>query len=215
MNLLVLGASGQCGVWLTRLAAERGHVVTALVRNPSSFAGPAGVVVLQGEATDPTIHDRVVPGHDAVLSALGQRRASTIPWSRRLSPADLMQQVMMGLIPAMERHNVRRLVAISAAGVADSFARCSWSVKKMVRAGNIGVGYRDLEAMESLLEKSTLDWLAVRPVILVQGDPTNRARVVERFGLFSTIRRSDVAGWMLDAVQTPQPFRDRRVMLGS
>jgi uncharacterized protein YbjT (DUF2867 family) len=215
MNLLILGASGRCGVWLTRLAAEQGQAVTAVVRDPSRFAAPPGVTVVRGEATDPATFDRVVPGHDAILSALGQRRAGLFPWSRRLSPDDLMQQVMTGLVPAMERHRVRRLVAISAAGVADSYSRCSWSVRRMVRAGNIGVGYRDLEAMEGRLADSSLDWLAVRPVILVDGEPTHRARPVDRFGLFSRVRRSDVAAWMLDAVGRAEPFAERRAMLGS
>src|SRR4051812_44738651 len=132
MRLLILGASGKCGIWLTRFAAERGHTVTAVVRNPSTFVATPGVTVVRGEATDPATFDRVVPGQDAALCALGQRRAALSPWARRLSPADLMGQVMTGLIPAMERFAVRRLVAISAAGVAESFSRCSWSVKRMV-----------------------------------------------------------------------------------
>lgn len=215
MKLLILGASGQCGLWLTRLAADRGHTVTAVVRSPSTFVAIPGVTVVKGEATDPATFDRVLPGHDAVLCALGQRRAALFPWARRLSPSDLMQQVMTGLIPAMDRLEVRRLVAISAMGVAESFSCCSWSVKRMVQAGNISVGYRDLAVMEGLLAKSSLDWLAARPVILANGVPKGRARPVQRFGFFSKIRRSDVAAWMLDTVERAEPFGARLVMLGS
>jgi hypothetical protein len=51
--------------------------------------------------------------------------------------------------------------------------------------------------------------------MLVNGEPTGRARPVERFGLFSRVRRGDVAAWMLDAVGRSEPFGARRVMLGS
>src|SRR5258708_5098048 len=112
MKLLILGASGKCGAWLTRLAVEQGHHVTVVVRNQSTFVATPGVTLLQGKATDPTTFDRVVPGQDAVISAIGQRRAGLFPWARLLSPVDLMQQVTTGLVSAMERNNVRRLVAI-------------------------------------------------------------------------------------------------------
>jgi len=49
MRLLVLGASGGCGRWLVRLAADGGHRVTALVRDGSDAAAPAGVTVRRAD----------------------------------------------------------------------------------------------------------------------------------------------------------------------
>lgn len=59
--------------------------------------------------------------------------------------------------------------------------------------------------MESVLRASTLDWLAVRPVTLTHGPPTGRARPVDRYGITSTVRRSDVASWMLEALSGASP----------
>jgi uncharacterized protein YbjT (DUF2867 family) len=185
MRLLVLGASGGCGRWLTRLAAERGHHVTALVR-PGAAApevpppAAARVTVRRGEAADPAALDGAVAGHDAVLSCLGLRRAGRSPWAPLRSPPDLTARVAAHLVPAMVRHGVGRLVVVSAGGVGDSRARLSPPVRWLVDAGNVGVAYRDLAAMEAALEASPLDWTAVRPVTLTGGAPTGRARPVAR-----------------------------------
>lgn len=200
MRLLILGASGGCGAWLTRLAAERHHV-TALVRPGATPDAPAGVDVRRGDVTDPRTLDLLLPGHDAVLSCLGLRRAGKSPWAPLRSPADLTARVARALVPAMAANGVRRLVAVSAAGVGDSFARCSFPVRQLVGTANVGVAYRDLAAMEAVLGESDLDWCAVRPVTLVDGEPTGRVREVDRYGLFSVARRADVAAFMLDAAE--------------
>ena len=215
MRLLVLGASGGCGRWLTRLAVERGHEVTAVVRASADFQPPVGALVHRGDVTDPAVLDRVLSGQDAVLSALGIRRAGRSPWAPLRSPADLMERVVRGLIPAMRRHGVPRLIAISAAGVGDSLTQLTVPVRRLVAAGNVGVAYRDLAAMEAALATSDLDWLAIRPVTLVDGPPRRPARPVARFRLTSVIRRAEVAAWMLDAVERPTPLTERRVLLGA
>lgn len=214
MRLLILGASGATGSWLTRFAVERGHAVTAVVRSPLAFATADEVVVKRGDVSDPEVFDGVLPGHDAVISALGLRRAALNPWSRLLSPPNLTSNVARHLAPAMQRHGVRRLLALSAGGVADSVAQCSWAVKVMVWSGNVGVAYRDLAAMEEVFANTDLDWCAVRPVTLVNGSPRGPARPVGRFSMFSTVRRSEVAQWMIDAIEQPGPFSNQRILLG-
>lgn len=215
MRLLILGASGGCGQWLTRLAAERQHHVTALVRPEISFVPPPGVVVHKGDVVDPTFLNRALAGQDAVLSCLGLRRAGQSPWARLLSPPDLTSRVAKLLVSAMGQRGVKRLVVISAAGVAESIAQLTWPVRRLVATGNVGVAYRDLAIMEGLLAASDLDWLAVRPVTLTNGKPRGNARAVQRYSLMSTIRRADVAAWMLAAVERPEAFTERRVMLGT
>jgi putative NADH-flavin reductase len=214
MRLLVLGASGRCGQWLVRLAAEHAHDVTALVRPQTSFVQPQAVRVIRGHVTDPAMLDDILAGQDAVLSALGLRRAGLNPWSALQSPPDLTSHVAGLLAAAMPRHGVRRLVAISAGGVGESVRQLTWPVKALVRAGNVGVAYRDLENMERTFANSSLDWCVARPVTLVNGPPRRPARRVERYGLTSNIRRSEVAAWMLAAIEGPAPFADRRVLLG-
>jgi len=215
MRLLVLGASGGTGRWLMRLAAERGHDVTALVRASADFQQPAGTLAYHGDVTDPAALDRVLPGQHAVLSALGIRRAGRSPWAPLRSPPDLMERVVRGLVPAMGRHGVSRLIVVSAAGVGDSLSLLTAPVRLLVGAGNVGVAYRDLAAMEAVLADSDLVWLAVRPVTLADGPPRRPARPIARYRLTSMVRRSEVAAWMLDAAERPAPFAERRVLPGA
>ena len=214
MRILVLGASGGCGRWLVRLATERGHQVTALVRGPARFEPPSGVAVVRGEATAAPVLDAAVRGHDVVLSALGLRRAGRSPWAPLRSPPDLTARVAEALVAAMHRHGVRRIVAVSAGGVGDSHAQLSAPVRWLVAAGNVAVAYRDLAGMEAVLAGSGLDWLVVRPVTLTDGAPTGLARPVRRYTLASTVRRADVAAYMLAAAERALPHEDRRVLLG-
>lgn len=215
MKLLVLGASGATGSWLTRLSAQAGHEVTALVRPGARFDAPAGVRVILGDVLDAVTLGSALDGQTAVASCLGIRRAAKAPWSGLLSPPDFMARVTALLVPAMTRAGIRRVVAISAGGVAESITRCSAPIRWMTAAGSVGVAYRDLAEMERQLSASRLDWLAVRPVTLMNGPPTGLAEKVERYGLFSIVRRSDVAAWMLGALARPTPYIEQTVLLGT
>ena len=215
MKLLILGASGATGRWLVRLAAQAGHDVTALVRPSTPFDAPAGVRVIRGEVLDPAIIATAVENKDAVASCLGIRRASKFPWAPILSPPDFTARVASALIPAMSHAGERRVVVISAGGVAESITQLTTPVRWMVGAGTIGVAYRDLADTERLLSASRLDWLAVRPVTLVDGPPTGRVGKVEKYGLFSIVRRADVATWMLGALARPTPYVEQTVLLGT
>lgn len=215
MRLLVLGASGGCGQWLTSLAASHGHQVTALVRPSATLEAAPNVQVRRGNPIDPAVLGDVIAGQDAVASCIGIRRAAKFPWAPLRSPPDLTERVASALVPAMQRAGVRRLVAISAAGVGDSNKQLARIVRWMLSRGTIGVSYADLARMEAVLSASDLDWLAVRPVTLRGGKPTGAAGPIARFGLFSTIRRGDVAAWMLSMLEQPTPFAQHTVLLGT
>jgi uncharacterized protein YbjT (DUF2867 family) len=215
MKLLILGASGGIGNWLTRLAAQANHEVTAMVRPGSPFDPPPGVRVIRGEVLDPNALAAALEGQSAVASCLGIRRASKLPWAPLLSPPDFTANVARLLSAAMPQAGVRRIVAVSAGGVAESITRLTMPVRWMVSAGNVGAAYRDLAEMERILAGGRLDWLAVRPVTLVDGPPTGRVGKVERYGLFSIIRRADVAAWMLGALARPNPYVEQTIMLGT
>lgn len=209
MKLLVLGATGGIGGWIVRVAAERGHDVTAVARPSSGWTAPAGVHVVRGEVSDGGFVREVVRGHDVVLSGLGLRRASVLPWSRLLSPPHLVETVTRHL--AEHAPADARVVWVSAGGVGDSRAQATLPIRRMIRLGNVGVAYADLECAEAAARPG---WLAVRPVTLLRGAPTGRAKPVVRYGLFSTIRRADVATWMVDAAEAPAEQRGPAVLLG-
>ncbi|NNE99564.1 MAG: NAD(P)H-binding protein [Pyrinomonadaceae bacterium] len=214
-RLLVLGASGGCGQWVVRIAVQRGYQVTALVRPETNYEAPDGVEVVRGSVLETEVLEQAMKGQDAVISCLGIKRKSSInPWSGLASPPDFAEKSAQIIAEAMDKHDVQRLVAVSAAGVGDSRNALTRIISLMIQKTNISLSYRDLENMEEVYKKSDIDSLAVRPVTLVNGRTTDRARLVDHYGLFSRIARSDVAGWMLDALERPGPFKKASEMIG-
>ena len=216
MRLLILGASGGCGRWTTRLAHEAGHSVTALVRPGTAFVAPAVVVVRRGTVLDDADLAPAVAGQDAVISCLGAQRANPHnPWSPLRPPLHIAEDSAGRLVQAMNVAGVRRLAAISAAGVGDSLSATNAMMRWLLRHSTIGDMYADLAAMEAVYRASALDWLTVRPVTLVDAKaPSLAATVVPRFRMVSTISRADVAAWLLRAATDPRPITDRTPMIG-
>ncbi len=225
MRLVVLGASGGCGGWAVKLAAKRGHQVRAVVRRGSDCALPDGAERVEADVLDDADLARAISGCDAVLSCLGlRRRHPWNPWSRLISPPDLTERVARGLVATLPASGVQRLVAISAAGVAESRPLVSAPLRWLIARSQLRVAYEDLARMEcvlggsslaSLASLASLDWVAVRPVTLVDGPPTGRAAPVERYGLLDRVRRADVAAWMIAAVESPERGTAHTPLLGT
>ena len=215
MKLLVFGASGGCGQWVVKLAAQRGWSVTAFVREQTTYVAPAAVRVVRGDVLNAEHVASVVLDHDAMLSCLGAQRVTpSNPWSALRSPADFCTDSAACIINAAVAAGLPRIGAISAAGVGDSATALPLVMRGLIARSTIGVMYRALERMESRYAASGLDWFAVRPVTLINAAPSTRTRVLGRFGSFSVIGRADVAQWMLDTIARPILDTRRRPMIG-
>ncbi|MCA9491464.1 MAG: NAD(P)H-binding protein [Myxococcales bacterium] len=118
MKVLVLGATGGVGRELIAQALERGHEVTALVRGDADLPAPARV--LRGEVLQDGVLLEAVRERPVVLSAIGQRRANLFPWSPLRSPPDLGARWAALLVEAARQVGSLRVVAVSAAGVAEA-----------------------------------------------------------------------------------------------
>ena len=212
MRILVLGASGGCGSWVTRLAANKNHVVTAIVRPDTQYQPPPGVVVQRANAIDPNDLSSAVEGQDAVISCIGPQRINPRnPWSALRPPPHCAELTARAVVSALHNSSVRRFAAISAAGVADSFDMVNRVMRSLIRRSTIGSMYADLEAMEQVFVESNLDWVAVRPVTLVNAAPSTRTKLLTRIGILSIVGRGDVAQWLLKVVEAPEPPRIARL----
>jgi putative NADH-flavin reductase len=199
VKILVLGASGGVGTQLVRIAAERGHDVTAVAR--SRLEVPAGVRLVVDDVQREGCLDEVIAGRDVVLSALGIRRKNQPnPWSPLASPADFTSATAQRIVAAMKRHGVRRVIAVSAAGVGDSRPGLNWMMRFFVGYTNVGANYRDLDRMEAVYAASGLDICCVRPTGLKDGPETGRIAQIGSFPFNAWISRADVARWMVEHV---------------
>jgi putative NADH-flavin reductase len=143
-------------------------------------------------------------GIDAVISCVGmQRRKPMNPWSPSVLPINLTSMATQSLCRCMKMCGVSRIIALSAAGVAESAARLNVVMQMMLATIMIGTAYADLARMEQVLATSGLDWLAPCPTRLIDGDAPCRVRVTDQFAINDAIRRRDVAYWMVDALKYP------------
>lgn len=211
MKLVILGASGGCGRLLVAQAVARGHQVTAVARPAAAIDAPAAVRLLRGDLFDLEFLTAAVRGQDAVLSALGLRLPGLSPFARAEVP-DLLSRSSPLLVQAMRQAGVSRLLAISAGGVGDSYARMPGVFKLFIKLTALRRAYVELEAMEQIFFASGLDVCCPRPTGLTDDPATGRVVVAERLRGRATIPRADVAAWMLDQVERPA-FTERAPLL--
>ena len=168
VRVTVFGATGAIGRRVVERALTAGYEVHALVRDPAKAVEP-GVSTTVGGLTDGQAVARAVEGSDAVIWAVGASR-------NRPDQVDLFETGARNLVAAMNRHGVRRLVALSGAGITVDGERKPLSGRVLSAA----VGLIVRHVVESkrreylVFRDSGLDWTLVRPPRVVEGEPTGR-----------------------------------------
>jgi len=198
MKLFVLGANGRTGTQIVNLALLRGHEVTAFVRSPQKLKPAGSLAIVRGDPRRPEAIAAALPGHDAVLSAIGPP-----PREALLRRSTLLTDCASATVEAMTASGVSRLAIVSAAvlfpGKGLYFAFFRWLLKYHAH---------DLCGMEDLVRASGLSWTIARPPRLTNSPevsfralrdalpPGSRAmsfRSVAAFMLEAVERRSHVA----------------------
>lgn len=202
MRIAVIGASGRTGVHLCRQALGHGHEVTALVRDAARLdLAHERLTVATANVLDLDTVRAALPGHDAVLSALGAKPGGA---------SDVHTKGIESILYAMAENDIPRLVAMSASG---AFHRndknLSLGYRMLMKAAMSGL-YDDLERMEQRIMASSTEWVIVRPAGLTDAEQTGHYRIGldgRPLGQGGRIARADVAGFMLKAVETSQWVR--------
>ena len=191
MRLFVIGANGRTGRQILDLAGTRGHQVTALVRSPEALTPSSWLKVVGGNPRSRESIAAALPGHDAVLSAIGPHPRDA------LRPSTLLTDCARATLEAMTACDVARLVIVSAAVLFPEkglyFAFFRWLTSHHAR---------DLTAMEHLVQASGLAWTIVRPPRLTKSPDASfrAARNALPAGSRAMSFRS-LAAFMLDAVE--------------
>lgn len=193
LRVLIVGATGGTGRELVAQALERGHQVTAFVRNPARLGiRHERLTVAQGNVLDYGSLEAAVQGQEAVLSALGHKR-----W---FYPNRILSTGSRNLIRAMTKHRVRRLVCETALGIGDSRGRAGLYYTLFVAPFILPFYFRDKERQEAYIRASTLDWVIVRPGMLTNGPRRGVYRHGPGVGHWLRscwVSRADVADFML------------------
>ena len=191
MKLFVIGATGRTGTEIVNLALARGHEVTAFVRSPQKLRPARSLEVVRGDPLRPETIAAALPGHDAVLSAIGP------PPREAMRPSTLLADCARATVEAMADSNVSRLAIVSAAVLFPEkglyFAFFRWLLRHHAR---------DLYEMEDLVRASGLAWTIARPPRLTNSPDVKFRAVRDALppGSRAMSFRS-VAAFMLEAVE--------------
>ena len=192
MKLFVIGATGHTGAHIIDLALARSHHVTAFVRSPQKInRRDAKLRLVQGDPHNIEQLTNQLPGHDAVLSALGVRPPQAF------RPHSLVDDCAASTVEAMAKTGVNRIVLVSAAvlfpekGFIFAFFR---RILKHVA--------HDLKAAEEVVRRTPFEWTIARPPRLANGSNTGYRAVRDALPAngFSMSFRG-VAAFILDAVE--------------
>lgn len=150
MRVLVVGGTGFIGQHLCRELNDRGHDVTAVSRSPGDVVLPDGIETAMGDVTAYDSIEESFEGQDVVVNLV-----ALSPLFRPSGGNDAHYRIHRGgtknVIRAAEKHDVKRLVQLSALG-ADPDGETAY--------------IRSKGEAEELVRESDLEWVIIRPSVV-------------------------------------------------
>lgn len=199
MKLVVFGATGKTGIEVVKQSLAQGHEVTAFVRDPQKLSlTDERLRIAVGDGLDLDAVTAAIQGHDTVVCSLG---------SSSLGKTTIRSAGTANIIEGMGTHQVNRLIAVTAMGVAESWPTLSTAAKLFFGTMLRNVR-QDHEKQEALIRASDLDWTIVRPSGLTDGPRTGQYDSGENIRAKSSqIARADVADFILKELDSSANIR--------
>ncbi|GAB4032338.1 NAD(P)-dependent oxidoreductase [Spirosoma gilvum] len=209
MQVLVVGATGGTGKQAVEQALQRGHYVTAFVRDSSKLGiQHPNLTILTGDVLNPETLLPAVRRQEVVLCALGSRPGQK---------DETVAQGTINLMDVMKRCRVQRLLVVSSLGVGTSYEEAPLPSKLIIKTLLKGA-IDEKEKQEKAIRESDLDWIIARPTRLTDGPLTGQYRLGEHlpFSTFSlpSINRADVAAFLLDQLENDTYLRKAVTITG-
>lgn len=194
MKVAVFGATGGIGSDVVDRALAAGHEVVAASRDPDKVEPRAGVTVAGTDITDAQGVAQAVRGVDAVVWAVG-------PTSNSPDEPHRFERGAQNLVAGMRSAGVKRLVALSGAGITLSGERKPLTGKLM--SALVGVLARHVVESKrreyEVFSESGLDWTLVRPPRVVERPARGTYHAGDRLAGRS-VTQADLAQFMVDAL---------------
>ncbi|MBJ3762625.1 NAD(P)H-binding protein [Maribius pontilimi] len=199
LTLAVFGATGATGAEVVRQAAARGHRVRAIEPGwPDDPGLPEGVETRVADVLTDDLSD-VIAGCDVVISAIGLGLSPRTV----LSPPPLYTEGALHMIDAMRAQGLSRLIVVSASFVETLDRGPHWF--RATTGLALERVFTQMGEMERILRAAgDIDWTAVRPGWLMQGDLTADYTVTPDVipqDLIRT-RHADLAHFILHCAET-------------
>lgn len=207
MKIVLIGASGYTGTVILDEALQRGHDVTAVVRNLGKIASRPGVTPVAVNVLETDDLARALSGHTAVISAFSGHAQTQV--------REYYVRGMRSIIKAVKQAKVPRLLVVGGAGslnVAPGVLLVD-SPQFPPQWKGTAEGARD--ALAILREEQELNWTMLSPSALLEhGARTGKFRLgtddllVDAHGE-SYLSLEDYAVAMIDELERPTHSRQR------
>ncbi len=212
MRVVIYGAGGLIGSQLTQEAIQRGHEVTAVLRDPSRAPDIDGQVeVVAGDVLDTGAVEALARGRDAVMSAIGSGLRGPDP------VFEVHRGAAESLVTALraQGETAPRLLVVGSAGSLEVTPGV-----RLVDTPDMPEMFRTealahAEALEFYRTVSDVSWTYVSPAVLIQpGERTGSYRTGEDALIAdeqgnSAISIEDYAAAFVDELETPTAIRRR------
>lgn len=194
MKIAIFGASGRTGILTVYQALNKGHLVTALARKPSSVTiQHKNLRVIQGDILEYEKVKQAVEGQDVIISALGVE-------SRK--PTTVLSEGTRNILRAMEECNVSRFICMSSAGILGNDAGILFG--KIIMPLFLKQVFIDKVRQMKIIQEANLDWVIVRPTSLTDAPKTGKYKITLGPPVSRRIPRADVADFMLKLMTDKQ-----------
>jgi uncharacterized protein len=214
MKIALIGASGFVGSKVLAEALQRGHQVTAIVRNPEKLdASQKNLLVKKADVLQVDELAKILAGHDVVISSFNPARGVAGP--------EVYEKHVVGhkaIIAAAKKAGVKRFLGVGGAAslktpegveLIDSpqFPAAYDAFKPGIR------GTRELYYL--LKQEPSLDWVFVAPsVVIAPGERTGKFRIGKDHVLYndkgeSKISLEDYAVALVDEMEHPKHHQER------
>ncbi|MDH4122702.1 MAG: NAD(P)H-binding protein [Thermoplasmata archaeon] len=194
----MFGGSGKTGQELISAILRRRMKVRALYR-PGSEPKQSlpGLTVIIGQVNEPADIRKTLEGTNGAIVVFGPRLG------KHHNPQPFCADSTAKIVAEMKKLNISRLIVQTGAMAGGGDAP---NLSKIVRRfsarykRNYPAIYKDREAQEAITRESGLDWTLVRPFRIANGKGKGSPKVAQsvRIGMFTSIRRADLAKFLTD-----------------
>lgn len=202
MKLAIVGATGRVGSKLLTEALERGHTVTAIVRDPGKLPKHAHLVAKTGDVHKPKELAAMLAGNDAIIAAYNPGLADGVAGGRKL-------------IEAAKGSGVKRFVVVGGAG-----SLMTEGGERYVDSPEFNPAWKPgalatAEFLDELRKEHELDWAMLSPAaVLSPGEKSGTYRIggdkiLKDANGESRISMGDLAHALLEEVERPKHHRAR------
>jgi putative NADH-flavin reductase len=204
MKVALIGGTGQSGRRILTELLDRGHSVTAMVRDPAKLQAHAGFTAVQGDVNDEESIVAASRGADALVSAYG-------PGPEH---AELLVPATEHLLAAAKASGVPRFIYVGGAGALEVAPGVTLIGSGHVPAEWLPIAQAHADALE-VVRKSDVNWTSVAPSAYFEaGERTGKFRLAKDSLIMdenqqSRISFEDLAIALVDELESPKHERQR------